>query len=857
MSSNDPHPDLFNTPQDSQPTIPNDPLSASSPPAFWLPGHVLLDRFRVEYLIAQGGIGAVYLVRQLSDNQPFAVKMIPESGMRNILKRCSLIHELRLWMDLPSHPHLSACRFFRSIDGNIAIFAEYVDGGSLKDWICQNRITSFSMLLDLAIQISRGIQAAHDCGLIHQDIKPANVLITRDGIAKVTDFGLSRAIYDTIPSVSPGADETTSPGEVPTSGMTVAYCSPEQASGLKVSLKTDIWSFGLTLLEMVMGKLAWNFGAVADTVFHNITSTVDVADRRHMLDRLEPLLTECFRRNPAERWESMNAIETQLIGIYESETGSQYSRPQSPTSRPVFQSADMFNRQTITLGTWDDPMIWMARACQIAGIPPDPNLPVNPAAAVSSTSRALNDLQIYERALDIFQDAVTSGGRDFEPDLAMLKFSKANLHHAAQDPSGAIAELTGAIRILSNQPDLPHNHELKLKLAHIHNAKGVILHRICQFDESRKAYHAALSIAEALVTSGYYSAAQSGIHRLILNMATLETACANHREAIELYDRVIALYSSLDTGHDRIKSRYEISVLFSNKAASLSELMRYTDSIAAHRKAVALAESIFAENPLPEYQIRLAQALINLLIPLTMSDADEEAVHAGQRSIVILKSLCYEKGHSECLPLLSMSLSNTAFVLIKIKRTNDAQDMLQDALGISENLVFQRGQAEHLRSVAMIRNSLTMLHMQENNLDLAEQNAQAMRSLLSDPSNRSMIPDVDSLLSLAFNILGKIKESRSCFDEALNYFQSALDIRRELVEKQHHSEGRPDLAISYLSIARVLALKGDVTIARQHIEIALPMLTEEFEKSGRSDLIDPLESARKLDLQLRSSQHSV
>jgi serine/threonine protein kinase len=159
----------------------------------WAAGQLLLDDLEVEGPLGEGGMGTVYLVRSRFTRQRFAVKTIRSDRLDNPDSRRSFLHELQTWIDLPEHPHLTACRFFRTVEDQVAIFAEYVPGGSLAAAIRERRLTRLDQLLDVAIQFAWGLHAAHEHGVIHQDVKPGNVLLTADGVAKLTDFGLARA----------------------------------------------------------------------------------------------------------------------------------------------------------------------------------------------------------------------------------------------------------------------------------------------------------------------------------------------------------------------------------------------------------------------------------------------------------------------------------------------------------------------------------------------------------------------------------------------------------------------------------------------------------------------------------------
>jgi len=176
----------------SESTVPGvTPGSRSGDTPTWSPGTVILDEYRVDEQVGRGGMGAVYRVSTLTEPvQEYAVKMLLASVRDDPAVRRMFLRELRNWVNLPGHTHITACRFFRTVRDQVVIFSEYIGGGSLHQWVRQRKLKDLKSILDVAIQMARGLQAAHDHRLVHQDIKPANVLMTEDGIAKLTDFGL-------------------------------------------------------------------------------------------------------------------------------------------------------------------------------------------------------------------------------------------------------------------------------------------------------------------------------------------------------------------------------------------------------------------------------------------------------------------------------------------------------------------------------------------------------------------------------------------------------------------------------------------------------------------------------------------
>ena len=178
--------------QETQASSPSDGVGND-----WLPGTNLLGEYVIKAFLGKGGMEKVYLVTPYKyENLLFAVKTLHVSALASFDHRRMFINELRTWIDLPEHPNITAFRFFRTIHDRLAIFSEYVNGGSLQDWIENSGIADTGSALDISIQFAEGLHTAHEHGVIHQDVKPGNVLMTKDGIAKITDFGLARESHE-------------------------------------------------------------------------------------------------------------------------------------------------------------------------------------------------------------------------------------------------------------------------------------------------------------------------------------------------------------------------------------------------------------------------------------------------------------------------------------------------------------------------------------------------------------------------------------------------------------------------------------------------------------------------------------
>jgi len=315
----------------------------------WKPGDLILDTYEVKGKLGEGGFGAVYRAHHKSWNMDLAIKRALKLDQDN---KQDFIDEAQHWIDLGLHPHIISCYYVRNIDGFPHTFAELAEGGSLHDWIEKDKGNLYegddrqflARILDIAIQFAWGLGYAHEQGLVHQDVKPHNALMTLDGVLKVTDFGLAKVKGTGSTAVEGGSIE-----DILVSGgsFTPAYCSPEQAGGQKLSHMTDIWSWGVSVLEMFTGGVSWMGGQVAAFALESyLQRAEDQGDIPPMPDAVAELLRGCFQEDPQARPRDMLEIADRLIAVYQQETGQTYSRE---TPKPADLRADSLNNKALSM----------------------------------------------------------------------------------------------------------------------------------------------------------------------------------------------------------------------------------------------------------------------------------------------------------------------------------------------------------------------------------------------------------------------------------------------------------------------------------------------------------------------------
>ena len=218
----------------------------------------------------------------------------------------------------------------RTLGGIPRVFAEYVESGILEDWIDSRKLyegapqEALKRTLDIAIQITWGLQNAHEKGVIHQDVKPANVMLLADGTAKITDFGLAKARAVGGENVQSGKQQSVL---VSSGGMTPTYCSPEQAANQPLSRRTDTWSWSLAVLEMFIGEVCWQNGVTAPEVLANWRELrIQEIGCPELPPELEQLLQQRFFSDPAQRPANLTEAATRLREVCKALTQQNYDR---------------------------------------------------------------------------------------------------------------------------------------------------------------------------------------------------------------------------------------------------------------------------------------------------------------------------------------------------------------------------------------------------------------------------------------------------------------------------------------------------------------------------------------------------
>jgi serine/threonine protein kinase/tetratricopeptide (TPR) repeat protein len=267
----------------------------------------LVSRYRLLEKLGEGGMGEVYLAEDTVLGRPVALKFLSGSLLRDSERRTRLFREARA-AALIDHPNVCTVHEIDGIDGHPFLVMAYVEGQNLEDRIAEGAL-ELEDALSIASQLADGLQAAHQQGVVHRDLKPSNVIIsssdTGDARARIIDFGLAQ--------LSAGS-KLTEPG---TPIGTACYVSPEQMNGETADQRSDIWSLGVILYEMLTGDRPFR-GEHREAVFYAIAHLAPEPMNRlrdGIPAELEPIVSKCLEKDPSRRYSNASSLRADLARV--------------------------------------------------------------------------------------------------------------------------------------------------------------------------------------------------------------------------------------------------------------------------------------------------------------------------------------------------------------------------------------------------------------------------------------------------------------------------------------------------------------------------------------------------------------
>ena len=295
-----------------------------------------LAHYEIVEPIGKGGMGEVYRARDTKLGREVAIKVLPDAFSQNEERLARFEREARLLASL-NHPNIATIHGLEESDGTRFLVMELVEGETLQERIAKGPVP-VDEALPLFAQIAEALAFAHQKGVIHRDVKPANLKLTPEGEVKVLDFGLAKAFGSELAATA-SSESPTVTREATETGVimgTAAYMSPEQARGKSVDERTDNWSFGCVLYEALTGKVAFQGETISDTI-------AKILEREPEWEDLPPtippsvgvLLRRCLEKDPERRKRDMADARIEIVEALSEPATSAASLPQATRRAPA------------------------------------------------------------------------------------------------------------------------------------------------------------------------------------------------------------------------------------------------------------------------------------------------------------------------------------------------------------------------------------------------------------------------------------------------------------------------------------------------------------------------------------------
>jgi TolB-like protein/Flp pilus assembly protein TadD/predicted Ser/Thr protein kinase len=299
-----------------------------------------ISHYKILEEISRGGMGIVYRARDVKLNREVAIKVLPPDLVVDPERKRRFVQEAQAAAAL-HHPHIAVIHEIDEVDGVTFIAMELIDGKKLSDALARDRLP-LARSLDLATEVAEGLSRAHSKGIVHRDLKPANIMVTEDGHAKVIDFGLAKLVEPLASGDSQAHTALrgeTDPGKVM---GTVSYMSPEQARGVEVDHRTDVFALGVVLYQMLSGQLPFRGATAADTQSAILTKPVPQVPflgegvSSEASSDLQRLIDKCLAKDPTARYQGIKDLIVDLRAARRRlETGSVSAVVAPATTRPT------------------------------------------------------------------------------------------------------------------------------------------------------------------------------------------------------------------------------------------------------------------------------------------------------------------------------------------------------------------------------------------------------------------------------------------------------------------------------------------------------------------------------------------
>jgi serine/threonine protein kinase/Tfp pilus assembly protein PilF len=288
-----------------------------------------ISHYQILEKLGEGGMGVVYKVQDAKLDRIVALKFLPQHLLCDEEAKARFVHEAKAASAL-DHPNIATIYEIDEAEGECFISMAYVEGKSLKDLIKDRQIEGWDIgqIIDVGVQIAEGLSKAHQKGIVHRDIKSDNIMVTNEGLAKIMDFGLAKL---------KGVPRVTKTG---TTLGTIQYMSPEQAQGIEADHRSDVFSFGVVLFEMITDQLPFKGEHEVAVIYSIVNENPEPLARykSDVPDELQRIVEKAMEKNPDMRYQHVDDLRADLRKL-KKELESEVSKEQAAATKPVLSVA--------------------------------------------------------------------------------------------------------------------------------------------------------------------------------------------------------------------------------------------------------------------------------------------------------------------------------------------------------------------------------------------------------------------------------------------------------------------------------------------------------------------------------------
>jgi tetratricopeptide (TPR) repeat protein len=648
----------------------------------------------------------------------------------------------------------------------------------------------------------------------------------------VTDFGLARARARVISA------ETGNSVLVTSGGMTPAYCSPEQARGEAVSRRTDVWSWGVLVLETFLGRspCCERGGVLAPGVLARYLESPHEGPIDRMPADVAELLRLCFVADPAGRWQSLGEAAEALEAAYRTEVGHDYPRP-----APEAEAAPSGGRPGSSSGGYESPRKWLALAYRAAGRDPTEADDRLPPPALTRRAQIVADLTAFDEAAELLRRADWSG-QELRPLLAGLEVQKALAHAAACDYGAAIDGLTRAATAwhelvygFNRREFLPGLIQVWLHSSFVHRHRG-------DYDCAIESCDRVIRLWERLDNRRARRDLRDDLATACLEKGLALRGRGDVAGSLPPLDRAIDLWRTMVEDEGQEGPAGDLAQALLSKSSVLAERGRTDEALELCDEAIEIRRRLARRRA--ELAGDLARAYVRKGNVLRTRDETSPAMPLYQQAILLLERRLDEMDRDDLAPDLArayLALGNAE------RRRGDferAVGSCASAVSIYERLVQREGRRELTGELARAYVHQGVAVRMAGDVFLAltwcERGIELLRRLVEDEERTDWVGDLARAYVSKANALREHDRHR----EALELYDRVIALRRSLPAGR--DEVAADLARDRVGRGEVLLEMGERESAKEELARAESELASAYQRTPRHDLLGVLNKARRL-----------